>query len=77
MGSGLVATFVGFALIGILFSLGFRSSRPSRQRHHNLSRIDEPQEKDADHVLHELSANSPILELGDEDAGPLHAQRIK
>lgn len=33
---------MGFALIGTLISLVFRSSRLSRQEHHNLSRLTEP-----------------------------------
>ena len=75
-GIGVGATCVGFALIGILFFLVFRPSRLSRQKHHNLSRLTEPQEKDADHVPHELNAESPVFELGDGDAGPSYTRRI-
>lgn len=41
-GIGVGVTFVGFALIGTLIYLVFRSSRLSRQKHHNMSRLTEP-----------------------------------
>lgn len=41
-GIGVGVAFVGFALIGTLISLVFRSSRLSRQEHHNLSSLTEP-----------------------------------
>ena len=71
---GVGVTFVGFALIGTPFYLVFRSSRLSRQRHHNLSRLIDVQEKDADHVPYKLSADSQRFELDDRDAGTFHAQ---
>ena len=40
-GIGVGVSFVGFALIGTLIYLVFRSSRLSRQEHHNLSRLTE------------------------------------
>ena len=41
-GIGVGVAFVGFALIGALISVVFRSSRLSRQEHHSLSRLTEP-----------------------------------
>ena len=40
-GIGVGVTFVGFALIGTLIFLVFRSSRLSRQEHHNMSGLTE------------------------------------
>ena len=41
-GIGVGVAFVGFALIGTLISLVSRSSRLSRQEHHNMIRLTEP-----------------------------------
>ena len=81
--SGVVSSKAGLsagakAAIGVgvtyPFYLIIRSFRLNRQRHHNLSLLTHVQEKDADHVPYELSADSQRFELGDGDAGTFHAQ---
>lgn len=65
-GIGVGVVFVGFALIGTLVYLVFRSSRLSRQKHHNMSRLTEPlpmQQYDPSNEYEHLAVQEKDAEL--------------